>query len=137
MDGSSLTAWILLAAALLLIVACGVFVAAEFAFVTVDRTKVEQDAAQGDSSAQGVRQALRTLSTQLSGAQVGITVTNLAIGFLAEPAIAELIDDPLAAVGLPDGVVTPLALGLGLAIGTAITMIFGEMVPKNIAIARP
>jgi CBS domain containing-hemolysin-like protein len=137
MDGSSLTAWILLAAALLLIVACGVFVAAEFAFVTVDRSRVEQAAAQGDGGAQGVLQALRSLSTQLSGAQVGITVTNLAIGFLAEPAIAELIDDPLAALGTPEGAVGPLAVGIGLTLGTFLTMIFGELVPKNLALAKP
>ena len=94
-----LTEWILLGTALLLIAACGVFVAAEFAFVTVDRSRVDQAAAEGDASAVGVQKALRTLSTQLSGAQVGITVTNLAIGFLAEPAIAELVDGPLAAAG--------------------------------------
>jgi CBS domain containing-hemolysin-like protein len=137
MDGSSLTAWILLAAALLLIVACGVFVAAEFAFVTVDRSRVEQAATQGDPGAQGVLQALRSLSTQLSGAQVGITVTNLAIGFLAEPAIAALIDDPLAALGTPEGAVTPVAVGIGLTLGTFLTMIFGELVPKNLALAKP
>ena len=90
-----MTAWLLLALALLLIALCGVFVAAEFSFVTVDRTRVEQAAAEGDAGAQGVQTALRSLSTQLSGAQVGITVTNLAIGFLAEPAIADLIDGPL------------------------------------------
>ena len=66
------------------LVAAGVFVAAEFSFVTVDRTKVAQAAAEGDASAAGVQRALRSLSTQLSGAQVGITITNLAIGFLAE-----------------------------------------------------
>ena len=75
-----MTAWLLLVAALLLILACGVFVAAEFAFVTVDRSQVERAAAAGDSGAGGVQQALRSLSTQLSGAQVGITITNLAIG---------------------------------------------------------
>jgi CBS domain containing-hemolysin-like protein len=137
MDGSSLTAWILLAAALLLIVACGVFVAAEFAFVTVDRSKVDQAAAEGDHGAQGVQQALRSLSTQLSGAQVGITVTNLAIGFLAEPAIADLIDGPLAALGTPERAVVPVAVGIGLALGTFLTMIFGELVPKNLALAKP
>ena len=77
-----MTAWILLAVSLLLIASCGVFVAAEFAFVTVDRSRVEQLAAEGDAGASGVLIALRSLSTQLSGAQVGITVTNLAIGFL-------------------------------------------------------
>ena len=77
-------------------IAAGVFVAAEFSFVTVDRTKVARAAEEGDAPAAGVLQrALRSLSTQLSGAQVGITITNLAIGFLAEPAISELIDGPL------------------------------------------
>ena len=132
-----MTAWILLAVSLVLIVACGVFVAAEFAFVTVDRSRVEQLAAEGDSGAVGVLAALRTLSTQLSGAQVGITVTNLAIGFLAEPAIAELISPPLEAIGIPEDVIRPLAIGIGLAIGAALTMIFGELVPKNLAIAKP
>ncbi len=132
-----MTAWLLLAAALLLIAACGVFVAAEFAFVTVDRSKVDAAAAAGDGTAIGVQQALRTLSTQLSGAQVGITVTNLAIGYLAEPAIAELIDGPLGTVGVPDAAITPVAVAVGLAVGTILTMIFGELVPKNLALARP
>ncbi|GAB3767316.1 CBS domain containing-hemolysin-like protein [Nocardioides ginsengisegetis] len=129
--------WLLLGAALLLIVACGIFVAAEFAFVTVDRTRVDAAAAEGDHGAVGVQQALRTLSTQLSGAQVGITVTNLAIGFLAGPAIADLIDGPLGAVGTPGGAVRPVAVGIGLALGTILTMIFGELVPKNLALAKP
>lgn len=132
-----MTAWLLLGAALLLIAACGVFVAAEFSFVTVDRSQVERAAATGDSGAAGVQSALRSLSTQLSGAQVGITVTNLAIGYLAEPAIAELIDGPLSAAGVPEGAVTPLAVGIGLSLGTILTMIFGELVPKNLALAKP
>jgi CBS domain containing-hemolysin-like protein len=132
-----MTAWILLGISLLLIVACGVFVAAEFSFVTVDRSAVDQEAAAGDSGVQGVQRALRSLSTQLSGAQVGITITNLAIGFLAEPAISEIVDGPLSAAGLPEGSVRPLAIALGLTLSTALTMIFGELVPKNLAIARP
>ncbi len=132
-----MTEWILLAVSLLLIAACGVFVAAEFSFVTVDRSKVEQLAAEGDTGAKGILAALRTLSTQLSGAQVGITITNLAIGFLAEPAISDLISPPMEAAGVPANVVHPVALGVGLALGTTLTMIFGELVPKNIAIAKP
>ncbi|MBC9733968.1 hemolysin family protein [Nocardioides marmotae] len=132
-----MTPLILLAIALLLVVACGLFVAAEFAFVTVDRTKVDQAAAAGDAGARGVQSALRSLSTQLSGAQVGITVTNLGIGFLAEPAIADLIEEPLGTLGVPAGAVSPVAVGLGLVIGTVLTMIFGELVPKNLAIALP
>ena len=132
-----MTALLLLLAALFLVVACGIFVAAEFALVTVDRNKVDQLAAAGDAGAVGVQRALRSLSTQLSGAQVGITVTNLGIGFLAEPAISSLIEDPLGAAGVPDGAVTPIALALGLVISTILTMLFGELVPKNFAIALP
>jgi CBS domain containing-hemolysin-like protein len=132
-----MTAWLLLLAALLLIVACGVFVAAEFSFVTVDRTKVDQAAASGDSGAKGLQEALRSLSTQLSGAQVGITITNLAIGYLAEPAISDLIDGPLASAGVPESAITPVAVGIGLTLGTVLTMIFGELVPKNLALAKP
>jgi CBS domain containing-hemolysin-like protein len=131
------TAWLLLALALLLVVACGVFVAAEFSFVTVDRAQVDRAAEEGDAAADGVRTALRSLSTQLSGAQVGITVTNLGIGYLAEPAIAQLIRGPLESVGTPDGAVGPVALAIGFAVSTVLTMLFGELVPKNLAIALP
>jgi CBS domain containing-hemolysin-like protein len=112
-------------------------VAAEFAFVTVDRSKVDQAAADGDAGAIGVQKALRSLSTQLSGAQVGITVTNLAIGYLAEPAIAELIDGPLEALGVPSGAVRAVSVTIALTLSAGLTMIFGELVPKNLAIARP
>ena len=132
-----MTALLLLLAALLLVVACGIFVAAEFALVTVDRNKVDQLASAGDAGAVGVQRALRSLSTQLSGAQVGITLTNLGIGYLAEPAISSLIEEPLGAAGVPDGAVTPIALALGLIISTILTMLFGELVPKNFAIALP
>ena len=132
-----MTAALLVVVSLLLVLASGVFVAAEFAFVTVDRSPVERDAQAGDATARGLLLALRSLSTQLSGAQVGITVTNLAIGFLAEPAIADLVDGPLEAVGLPEGAVRPVALAIGLVLSSLATMIFGELVPKNLAIARP
>ena len=132
-----LTPLLLLGVALLLVAACGLFVAAEFSFVTVDRTRVEHAAAAGDAGAQGVQRALRSLSTQLSGAQVGITITNLAIGFLAEPAVAELIDGPLERAGVPAGALFPIAATLGLVLGSIVTMIFGELIPKNVAIARP
>lgn len=128
---------LLLAIAALLIAACGAFVAAEFSFVTVDRSTVEREAQAGDRQARGVLSSLRSLSTQLSAAQVGITVTNLIIGFMAEPAIARLIDGPLEAAGIPSGAVSGVALTIAIVLATAATMIFGELVPKNLAIARP
>lgn len=132
-----MTEWILLGVAVLLVLGCGLFVAAEFALVTVDRSSVDRAAAGGDAGAVGVQKALHSLSTQLSGAQVGITVTNLAIGFLAEPAVAALLAEPLTSLGMPDEAVSPTALALALVLSTAGTMIFGELVPKNLAIAMP
>ncbi len=127
----------LLLIALLLMAACGVFVAAEFSFITVNRSAIDRLATQGDVKAQGVVAALRTLSTQLSGAQVGITITNLAIGLLAEPAVASLIEPPLRLAGVAESAVTPLAIMLGVAVATIATMLFGELIPKNLAIAKP
>ncbi|MCW2855023.1 MAG: HlyC/CorC family transporter [Marmoricola sp.] len=129
--------WLLLGVSLALMVACGLFVAAEFALVTVDRAEVERASQSGDRSAAGVSTALRSLSTQLSGAQVGITLTNLAIGFLAEPAIADLLKGPLRDLGLAHGGVDAVAVTIGLVLATFATMIFGELVPKNVAIALP
>lgn len=128
---------ILILIALALVLACGLFVAAEFAFVTVNRSKVERLANGGDRSAKGVMQALKTLSTQLSGAQVGITITNLAIGFLAEPAVASLIRKPLEEIGVTGPAVSTVAIIFAISVATIVTMLFGELVPKNLAIARP
>ena len=132
-----LTSLLLLALALVLVAACGFFVAAEFSLVTVDRTAVDQSVAAGDDAAAGVQQALRTLSHQLSGAQLGITITNLGIGWLAEPAVSGLIDSPLRSMGVGEGAIAPIAVALGLTLSTVITMVFGELVPKNIALALP
>jgi CBS domain containing-hemolysin-like protein len=129
--------WLLLAVSLALMVICGLFVAAEFSLVTVDRAEVERAASSGDSSAAGVATALRSLSTQLSGAQVGITLTNLAIGFLAEPAISKLLKSPLGGIGIPHGAVEPTSVTIGMLLATFATMIFGELVPKNVALALP
>jgi CBS domain containing-hemolysin-like protein len=128
---------LLIGIALALVVACGAFVAAEFAFVTVDRGTVDRAAESGDRGARGVQHALRHLSTQLSGAQVGITVTNLLIGFMAEPAIADLVAGPLESAGIPGDAVSAIALAIALIAATGVTMIFGELVPKNLAIAAP
>ncbi len=128
---------ILLLISLILVALCGIFVAAEFSLIAVNRSAVDKLAEKGDRKAQGVAYALRTLSTQLSGAQVGITLTNLAIGFLAEPTVASLIRGPLLTIGMPEFAVSGIAITLGILVATAVTMVFGELVPKNLAIARP
>lgn len=132
-----MTPWLLLALALLLIVGNALFVASETALVTVDRTHVEAAAAGGDARAGRVRGALARLSTQLSAAQLGITVTSLAIGLVAEPSIAQLLQGPLRGVGLPHDAVEPVAVGAALLLASVVQMVLGELVPKNLALARP
>lgn len=127
---------LLLLVSLALILACGAFVAAEFSFVTVDRATVDREA-ESDRRARGVRSALGRLSTHLSAAQVGITVTNLIIGFLAEPSISRLIDGPLESLGVSAGAVSGVAVAIAFILANGLTMVFGELVPKNLAIARP
>jgi CBS domain containing-hemolysin-like protein len=128
---------VLLFISLVMVALCGLFVAAEFSLLAVNRTTVERKAARGNKSAKGILHALKSLSTQLSGAQLGITITNLVIGFLAQPALAELLHGPLQDIGIPESAVGGAALFIGLALATAATMVFGELVPKNLAIARP
>jgi CBS domain containing-hemolysin-like protein len=132
-----MTEWLLLALSLLLMLSCGVFGAAEYSLVTVDRATVERAADSGDKRAQGTLAALRTLSTQLSGAQLGITITNLAIGFLAEPAIGKLLHDPLKSLGLTDGALKAVAYAIALVLSTIVTMLVGELVPKKLALSLP
>jgi len=132
-----MTEWLLLGLSVLLMLMCGVFVAAEFSFVTVDRASVERSAARGGARPAGTLKALRSLSTQLSGAQLGITITNLAIGFLAQPALGSLLNDPLEALGLEDTTASVTAYALALLLSTFVTMLVGELVPKNIALALP
>ena len=120
-----------------LVLACGMFVAAEFALVTVDRASVERAVERGERGADGVLAALQRLSTQLSGAQLGITITNLLIGFLAEPAVAELLAGPVESLGISEGTAAGVSVTVSLVLATVVTMVVGELIPKNVAIARP
>jgi len=122
---------------IILMILSGLFVAAEFSLIAVNRVTVERLASKGDRGAAGIKKALSNLNSQLSGAQVGITITNLTIGFLAEPAIAKLVQGPLKFIGLSDSIVVSVSIVIGIAIATAMTMIFGELVPKNLAMINP
>jgi CBS domain containing-hemolysin-like protein len=113
-----------------------VFVAAEFSLTALERSTVEANARNGDRRDQLVRRAHRTLSFQLSGAQVGISITTLATGYLAEPVVARLLHPGLDAIGLPPNLASGLALTLAILIATSVSMVFGELVPKNLAVAR-
>ncbi|MBA4862082.1 HlyC/CorC family transporter [Streptomyces sp. PSKA54] len=128
---------LLLAAAFLLILANGFFVAAEFGLITVERPDAERAAAAGDRRARSVVNALRELSFQLSGTQLGITITSLVVGMLAEPALAELLSGPFTAVGVPEGAVSGVSVIVGMLLASAVQMVIGELVPKNWAVSRP
>ncbi|WP_049573120.1 hemolysin family protein [Streptomyces sp. SBT349] len=128
---------LLLLLALLLTLACAVFVAAEFSLTTVERGELERAAEAGEAGAAGALKAARALTFQLSGAQLGITVTSLVIGMLAEPSLATLLRGPLDDAGLPAGAASSLAVALGVAASTVVLMVIGELVPKNWAISSP
>ncbi|MDA2893475.1 hemolysin family protein [Mycolicibacterium sp. BiH015] len=126
-----------LAAIVLLTAGTAVFVAAEFSLTALERSTVESNVRNGDRRDLMVQRAHRTLSTQLSGAQVGISITTLATGFLAEPVVARLIHPGLTALKIPERFAGGLSLALAILIATSLSMVFGELVPKNLAVARP
>lgn len=113
------------------------FVASEFALVSSRRDRLESMVAQGKSEATRVINAIEHLSIYLAGAQFGITVCSLILGKVAEPAIAHYIELPFMALGLPADLLHPFAFVIALAIISWLHILFGEMVPKNVAIAGP
>ncbi|MFD8497791.1 hemolysin family protein [Amycolatopsis sp. NPDC059657] len=123
---------------LLLTIGTGLAVAAEFSLTALERSTVDANVRQvGDKRAIAVQKAHQSLSFQLSGAQVAITLTTLITGYLAEPLIGELLRPLLTAVGLSDAVASGLSLAVALLLATSLSMLLGEMIPKNLAIARP
>ncbi|WP_228979134.1 hemolysin family protein [Streptomyces sp. DH12] len=132
-----MTEVLLLLLALLLALACGAFVAAEFSLTTVERGTLEEAVERGERGAAGALRAVRSLTFQLSGAQLGITVTNLVVGMLAEPSVARLISGPIRGLGASPSVASSLALVIGTALSTVVLMVVGELVPKNWAISFP
>ncbi len=132
-----MTEILLLLLAFALVLACAVFVAAEFSLTTVERGDLERAAEAGERGAEGALKAVRRLTFQLSGAQLGITVTSFVIGMLAEPSLAALLRGPLEAIGLPGGAVSTVATLLGVTLSTVVLMVIGELVPKNWAISSP
>ncbi|WP_336672074.1 hemolysin family protein [Tsukamurella sp. USMM236] len=115
----------------------GYFVAQEFAYMAVDRSRLKARAEAGDEAAARALQVTRRTSFMLSGAQLGITVTGLLVGYVAEPLIGRGVGTLLGGAGVPAGV--GIAIGAVLAVGlsTIAQMVFGELFPKNLAIARP
>jgi CBS domain containing-hemolysin-like protein len=128
--------WILLAAAVLLTVGTGVFVAMEFSLVALDRPAVQRAIDEGDTGAQSVMTSLRRLSTQLSAAQVGITLTTLVVGYLAQPSLGSLLTGAFRPF-VPDGALDAVAAGAALVLFTVFSMIIGELLPQFLGISAP
>ncbi|HWH31917.1 MAG TPA: hemolysin family protein, partial [Egibacteraceae bacterium] len=126
-----------LLAILALILGNAYFVAAEFAFVAVRRSHLEERAAEGDPRAARAVRVVQRLSFVLSGAQLGITATSLVLGFIATPIIAELLAPALTLARVPEGARGGLAATVALVLATMLQMVVGELAPKNLAIARP
>ena len=126
-----------LAAVAALIAGNAYFVAAEFSFVAARRARLVEAGEQGDARASRAVEVLGRLSFMLSGAQLGITVTSLVVGFIAEPTIGAALEPVVGLVGVSEGARSGIALSVGFVLATAAQMVFGELAPKNLAIAKP
>jgi CBS domain containing-hemolysin-like protein len=129
--------WIMLGFGVLLIFGTGIFVASEFALVNLERSELEARQARGETRLGLTIAALKITSTHLSSAQLGITLTTLLTGFALEPAISSLIAPPLLGTGLPGPAVPIVASTVAVVVATLGSMIIGELVPKNFALALP
>lgn len=127
--------WLLLAAGLLLIAGTGFFVAVEFSLIALDQSTVQKAIDNGDTGAVPLLKCLKSLSTQLSSCQLGITLTTLLTGYVMEPSVGQLLKGPLAAVGIPRAAADSLSLVIAMVLATLLSMLLGELVPKNMAIA--
>ncbi|MFC5752274.1 hemolysin family protein [Actinomadura rugatobispora] len=122
---------------LVITAATGYFVAQEFAYMAVDRSRLNARAGGGDAAAGRALAVTRRTSFMLSGAQLGITVTGLLVGYVAEPMIGRALGDVLGVAGVPAGTGVAVGTLLALLLSTLVQMLFGELFPKNLAIARP
>lgn len=129
--------WIMLGIGLVLTVGTGFFVASEFALVNLDRNDLEARQARGEKRLGTTINALKITSTHLSGAQLGITLTTLLTGYTFEPAISSMLSGPLQSAGIPEAVVPGVGAVIGIFIATVFSMVIGELVPKNFALALP
>ena len=129
--------WLYLAFGLVLIVGTGFFVAVEFSLVALDQPSVRRAVENGDKKAEPLLRCLTTLSTQLSSCQLGITMTTLLTGFVMEPSVGRLLEGPLAALNLPSVAVDSVSVVVAMILATFLSMLLGELIPKNMSIAMP
>jgi CBS domain containing-hemolysin-like protein len=129
--------WVMFAVGIVLTIGTGFFVASEFSLVNLDRSDLEARTERGEKGLVPTINALRHTSTHLSSAQLGITLTTLLTGYTMEPAISGLLREPMLAVGIPDAIVPGISAAIGIIVATLLSMIVGELVPKNFALALP
>src|SRR3712207_8074831 len=122
--------------ALVLVALNGLFVAAEFAFVKIRATQVDRLVRQGKTSAGLVEEATDKLDAYLSVSQLGITISSLGLGWIGEPAFAHLLEPLLAPLGVPEGSLHVIAFAAAFATITFLHVVFGELAPKSVAIAK-
>jgi CBS domain containing-hemolysin-like protein len=134
---AAMSEWLMLGAGLILTIGTGLFVASEFALVNLDRHELESRQARGETRLSLTIAALKITSTHLSSAQLGITLTTLLTGYTLEPAFSTFLSGPLAGLGLDDGATSVVASVVAITIATLLSMIIGELVPKNFALALP
>ncbi|MGI9027701.1 MAG: hemolysin family protein [Candidatus Saccharimonadales bacterium] len=123
--------------ALGLLLANAFFVGAEFSLVSVRRSTIEPMAATGSKPALITLRALENVSLLMAGAQLGITLCSLGLGAVAEPTLAHLLEGPFHAIPLQSEFLHPISFAIALLITVFLHVVIGEMVPKNIALARP
>ena len=133
----AITEWLLVLVGVLLTAGTAVFVAAEFSLVALDRPTVQRFVDAGDRRAGTVLRSLRQLSTQLSAAQVGITVTTLVLGYIATPSLGSLLTTPLGWTGLEGDALDSVAAVAALLIATVFSMVVGELLPQFLGISAP
>ncbi|MET1042578.1 MAG: hemolysin family protein [Microbacteriaceae bacterium] len=129
--------WIMLIIGIVLTIGTGFFVASEFSLVNLDRSDLEARQARGETRLGMTIAALKITSTHLSSAQLGITLTTLLTGYTLEPAFSSFLRGPLSALGIPEAAVSAIATIVAVTIATLLSMIIGELVPKNFALALP
>lgn len=132
-----MTEWLLVLTGVALTVGTAVFVCAEFSLVALDRPAVQRLVEAGDTAAQSVLTSLRQLSTQLSAAQVGITLTTLGLGYLAQPSLGLLLAGGLQRVGVGIDAAEAVSGTAALVAATLFSMVFGELVPQFLGISAP
>lgn len=110
------------------------FVVAEFALVRVRKSQIEMAVEEGKGGSRNAEKIANNVNAYLSACQLGITLASLALGWLGEPAVSQLIHPLLSMLGLPDAAISAIAVALGFIIITALHIVVGELIPKSLAI---